>query len=353
LSFLYDMNYPFCANHPPLISLHHQDIDEQAARLTGYDQEYQQVSSGHFNGSFLTCEIDNDLSLYFESTNQVLLQTGVVPAGYFALGLLLESPGPMIFNSQEFTEGSAFLLSPNSEFSGTTIAGTKIWIINISTNLLQQCCDQQFLQRFDADSGKLPGTILKSEGRTGILLDMLYDFLEGRERSSIYLNDESQRMAFKKAFATVTEWIFSESDNDKSIRAESGSGGKRKVFQQARDLINANIKDDIPVQFICRHLGISRRCLEYSFQEHVQMSPAKYIKLLRLNNIRREILSSENCVASIGDLAARWGIWHLGRFAKDYQILFGELPSSTRKQFDFDYLQNQSEVNKLGKNADG
>ncbi|KFU80364.1 hypothetical protein BB31_16195 [Amycolatopsis lurida NRRL 2430] len=35
-------------------------------------------------------------------------------------------------------------------------------------------------------------------------------------------------------------------------------------------------------------------------------------------------------VGLIGDIAHRWGITHLGRFAGEYRTRFGELPSATR-----------------------
>jgi hypothetical protein len=45
---------------------------------------------------------------------------------------------------------------------------------------------------------------------------------------------------------------------------------------------------------------------------------------LRLNAIREEIRAEENATVSIGDLAAKYGIWHLSRFSTDYRRLFGQ-----------------------------
>ena len=36
--------------------------------------------------------------------------------------------------------------------------------------------------------------------------------------------------------------------------------------------------------------------------------------------------------ATVADIAFRWGFTNLGRFARDYQDLFGETPSMTRRQ---------------------
>lgn len=61
----------------------------------------------------------------------------------------------------------------------------------------------------------------------------------------------------------------------------------------------------------------------------MQISPVTYLRTMRLNRVRSEL---RQCPAStVGDVAARWGFWHLSRFAREYRALFGELPSATLK----------------------
>lgn len=81
---------------------------------------------------------------------------------------------------------------------------------------------------------------------------------------------------------------------------------------------------------LCRMVGTSRRTLENIFLEAFDVSPYQYVRALRLNSVRRALLSEENAKASIGDIVSRCGIWHLSRFAADYRSMFGELPSQTR-----------------------
>ena len=59
----------------------------------------------------------------------------------------------------------------------------------------------------------------------------------------------------------------------------------------------------------------------------LHVGPVAYLRMMRLNHVRRDLLATE---AAVGDVAARWGFWHLSRFAADYRSLFGELPSATR-----------------------
>jgi transcriptional regulator GlxA family with amidase domain len=59
------------------------------------------------------------------------------------------------------------------------------------------------------------------------------------------------------------------------------------------------------------------------------MSPTDYLRNVRLNRVREELLAERSFDSSIADIAFTWGFTHLGRFAKIYHERFGELPSET------------------------
>lgn len=76
------------------------------------------------------------------------------------------------------------------------------------------------------------------------------------------------------------------------------------------------------------HGASSRRTLQYSFQQVLGLKPVKLLRAMRLNGVRRDLRAA--CPrATVQDIAARWGFWHLGHFVADYEGMFGELPSAT------------------------
>lgn len=74
------------------------------------------------------------------------------------------------------------------------------------------------------------------------------------------------------------------------------------------------------------HCGI--RSLHRAFHEWRGISPMRYLKEVRLRNVRQALLNpgEGDCVT---DLAVRWGFLHLGQFSVDYRRAFGEKPSDT------------------------
>ncbi|MEC4722814.1 helix-turn-helix domain-containing protein [Noviherbaspirillum sp. CPCC 100848] len=80
---------------------------------------------------------------------------------------------------------------------------------------------------------------------------------------------------------------------------------------------------------LCEKLHISRRTLHYAFVKMMGVNPVTYIRVIRLNRVRRELLRAKRSGANIKEIAATWGFWHMGMFAKYYLELFGEHPSET------------------------
>ncbi len=56
-----------------------------------------------------------------------------------------------------------------------------------------------------------------------------------------------------------------------------------------------------------------------------------YLRDLRLDAVHEELALAEPGSVTITEVAARWGVLHLGRFAATYRRKFEELPSDTLK----------------------
>jgi AraC-like DNA-binding protein len=64
-------------------------------------------------------------------------------------------------------------------------------------------------------------------------------------------------------------------------------------------------------------------------QEHLGMAPKRYLMLRRMHLARGALRRAEADATSVTAVATRCGFWELGRFAVEYQALFGEPPSAT------------------------
>ena len=99
------------------------------------------------------------------------------------------------------------------------------------------------------------------------------------------------------------------------------------AIKRASAYIQEHVHDHITISALCSSSGVSERTLEYAFRETYQISPKEYIKSLKLNKVRSELIKGVD--KKISTIAAKYGFWHMGQFAADYKRLFGELPSDT------------------------
>lgn len=77
--------------------------------------------------------------------------------------------------------------------------------------------------------------------------------------------------------------------------------------------------------------GVSVRSVYAGFREHRGMSPMAYLRTVRLDRVRKDLLE-DAAVASVTAAASRWGFTHLGRFAGEYRKTFGETPAETLRR---------------------
>jgi AraC family transcriptional regulator, ethanolamine operon transcriptional activator len=104
---------------------------------------------------------------------------------------------------------------------------------------------------------------------------------------------------------------------------------RKEIIREAMDFVDQRAGEYISVQELATAAGVSERTLRTAFREYFSIGPMRFLKLRTLHQARRALLDSDCSVATVTEIATRFGVWEFGRFAHDYHLLFGELPSET------------------------
>lgn len=72
-----------------------------------------------------------------------------------------------------------------------------------------------------------------------------------------------------------------------------------------------------------------RRTLQRSFRKYFDLTITAYLKTVRLDATRRELLAAHPSENTVAEIALRHGLTHLGRFSVEFRDRFGESPRDT------------------------
>ncbi|HEY6123633.1 MAG TPA: AraC family transcriptional regulator [Steroidobacteraceae bacterium] len=127
-------------------------------------------------------------------------------------------------------------------------------------------------------------------------------------------------------------WLRAASIDAESSGTEVPSLPRRRMaVERVRRFIHEHLSESMTLAELCRHAHLQARSLEYGFRDLVGLSPFKYIKMLRLGEVRRRLQMSSPGERSVSEVALDCGFCHLSQFAADYKRVFLESPSATRR----------------------
>ncbi len=101
------------------------------------------------------------------------------------------------------------------------------------------------------------------------------------------------------------------------------------IVKKAEEIAKSYWDKPLTLKQLCDKLGTSSSTLSYGFQDIFGVSPMAYIKIQRLNGVRRTLKNADPKTTTVMQVAYQWGFWSAGHFTRDYKEMFGELPSET------------------------
>lgn len=298
-------------------ALRFDDAQEQASALTGWNQDYLQLTAGTFRGELAQLQ-GTGIKLFIEQVQQSVFQTGVLPKNVLAFGVPLDSVGQGMFCGQVCGAQDFHVFSGSSGFEFRsahqhTILGVEL---ELGAGWLQSGTGRDAL--FPAQACALHvGPAALAEVKQYLL-----KLFQSAHASP-------QLLATSAVVSTVADYLLDQVSH--VVRQGETAGDTKtqwKLVQQACSLVQSQVEDAPTVAQLCVDLGVSRRTLQNSFQKVLNISPLAYLKALRLGQARRALKRMD----SVTEAATSSGFWHFGHFSQDYQAMFGERPSDTLRR---------------------
>jgi AraC-like DNA-binding protein len=103
-------------------------------------------------------------------------------------------------------------------------------------------------------------------------------------------------------------------------------------LRQAVEYLHDHVHLPITSADLAREANLSIRGLQQAFQREFGLTPNGFIRAVRLDRIRAELVAGPPGALSVAEVARRWGFGHAGRFSAAYATRFGEYPSDTARR---------------------
>ena len=300
------------------------DVQEHARSLPQWALQYEQLSQGVFQGRVEHIALPGAYMVR-ETMNRSVRQRGEIGRHMYGFAMVLEPDGQAICNGQRFG-ACALLVGRGNDLdlcnSGASQIGAFSVDCDVVEELSQRIFDRPVAPWLDQQLAVAVDPAVAQALRAQ--LHQAFAVARAEDQTAASTPQGMARMRDETLLAFLDSLpLQADTSHLKSIAL------RRRIVHRAREMIMQRPDDPPSLPDICRHVGASLRKLNYCFQDIVGMSPARYLRVLRLNAVRSQLRAGHRQCGGVHDAAARWGFWHLGLFAADYRRQFGELPSRT------------------------
>lgn len=308
---------------PSSAVLSFSDADEYAASVRGVAVELTVTERGRFSGKLARIDLHRLwLQRFSENLPRVVGCTGLLPGrAYF---LFCTRPGPRLFDQgREIPESALQRYGKADQYFQRTsgrsdFASMSLPVADIAA-LGESMAGADLTPPGDAMLVTPPpdalARLLRLHAAAGKLAE---------DAPEIIANSESARGLEQALIEAMAECLRHWPERD----AGTARGQHAIVMRRFRRALEENPDQPVYIPEICKAIRVPERTLRVCCQEHLGMSPKRYLLLRRMNLARRALQGATPGATTVTDIATRYGFWQLGRFAVEYRALFGETPSA-------------------------
>lgn len=307
------------------IKSHFDNFEQFSTTLKGWGMEFCQLDCGKFSSELLQIGIPDVLltNAYF---NRKMIQQGDYPAETRAFALMAENSTPFFWQNHQITENSFVVIPKGAGIDVASFPGFNVFTISISEYFLlerlRQWDDKASIEKMLSQGGVVEGVTEKIQELRYYLKSLFW----AAEANPALTNMQ----AFQdELYADLPHFLFNILNNGDQRRNTVLFPKQDQLIKNIEPWLLENLQENHLVTEICKTFDVNERTLLRIFKEKYGVSTKRYLLALRLNMVRKELVSETFSRGKIAVIANRWGFWHMGDFARVYRRQFGELPTVT------------------------
>lgn len=239
--------------------------------------------------------------------------------------LVLDGAGPLSLSNQLFS-----VINPGRALSQRRHENCEMILVRFDEEPFTQCLAAQLgeTESIGAAQGPIEFAADMSLGCPGGSAWMrLMSFVLGEldKNDTIFRSPLAASQAGNLMMSTL---LLNQPHNFSGLLHRPQGDAAPRFVRDACNWIHTNAHRPITIDDVARVVNLSTRSIYSGFRRYLDQTPTAYLKEVRLTKVRNELLmgSEQKTVTAI---AMEWGFTHLGHFAHEYQLKFGELPSQT------------------------
>jgi AraC family ethanolamine operon transcriptional activator len=302
---------------------------EAVIRRLAMPLQLLQLDGGQLAGGVVAIRI-GPLRLLRLRMDRRIHSWGPKPLGDLTIGLDLEPSGvraPMRAHGSCLPESCLFGVDSGREVHLTLPKEVVLGLVVIPRDTLCNWADQLGCGGFDLQGACRRNVLtvdpLRGEGLRTYLRQI---FALVASDPGLLEQPSSQRLVLEDLLPLLLEALIHGADQ---VGRLPRPPARIEIVKAAQCWLHNNPLEPITLAELCRQAHASSRSLIQGFRDHLGMGPMAYVKTHRLHGVRRLLLGADPDQVRIGSIAAEWGFLNAGHFARDYRLLFGELPRDT------------------------
>lgn len=295
------------------------------AALSGWDHQYQQVGPGEFRGEMLVSQNDS-LQISQNIWERSIHYRGAAPKGTIGLAVTMSCAGPAYWNGVAVSPNDVILQRAGLEADYVSGSRWDSFVMAIpEAELMQQIAN--FTQEDPADVLMDLEIIHLAPQHAAQIRHYARDYLRTLKNCLANPQPKTELSGMGELVVKLLAQMMAHSLTQSA--QQCGLAQRQELIRKIEKFDDEY--SDLPVQIGTLHqlTGLSSRTLQRAFNDQTGMSPLHYLKCRRLNHVRRTLHDSSPGSTLVKQVAYDFGFSHHGQFSRDYQKLFGELPSHT------------------------